>query len=1835
MRSWTRVLIVISVLVASEASGALGWRFEYDDADRVTAITDPAERSTRFEYVLDESGDRLRKRVRVSADGERVVHDFDDAGRLVRMADAVGALSYGYDARDRLVSVQRGGEPAVRYGYDTRNRLTSLRVGDHYRIDYTYDFLNRLVAIKTPVGVIEYEYRTGQGQVLRRLPNGVITLISYDPKGALDSITHGLDQDPSDSRFQVLTEYSYRYRPDGLISAIDEHSSQGTVTKAYRYDKVGRLIEASGHGPSVLGYGYDALGNRLRTLADGQAIQEASFDWAGRLTSLDGRAASHDAAANLTSLPGGRAQLRYRFNGDGRLVALGTDDVIYAYDGEGRLISRTAEGARTRFVPNPVSDFWQPLVIEAPGGSRTLVIWEDSTPLMLIRDGKPEYLMHDHLGSVRLVTDAEGRVTRRFEYAPFGGPVESQPGEGLVPRFAGLFWDDAAKAYLTMARAYRPDLGRFLQPDPILRIPQTTQLELSLFGYCGNDPINSVDVDGAEPIEPAGFNRFGRWLDSFSRAFSYHSFGWLDSFFERSPLTVNTDPDVRDSVVGQVISEAWQQSGQNSTVAWATIKKWREQPKTRPDKYRFAVTDQEWKAAENYGYARQWIETGQGLVSLPKGPLAAYALKTYLMPAWDTIHAVFEPIGVPPRALPISGDDRWLPITAGTRRWWNRAVDDALLRSGFESVNLVRTMPVDTASWDRPVLGHSLPPGIPPRQGQEVDFFVDSLFFFGGPGDCPPDCPGPSGAGAGPSGISPMSPSSVGGVYLGGAGQALEGIGLLEGVTNGPNGDLILVAQDGDEIALPPLRLDDVVTIFRSVYLHGEGPTVTIDPDPEDPTGPQMLVRHGEATDQSYVGWILYQADRLMKGYQIGEDNITRKLIPSSISGYEDVLETVFFGDDSTSNRVTRDSGSWERFWIVPSAARRFAEAPGALTLLDVPLRVRTQPMKWENGQLVDDPDRAPSPGAAAFTQWFTDNYDGIAEEQFLLPPPASGITEPVPVFAELRRIALITAIAETLRDQDVPLPFWMRDYDVRPVPFERTTPSLEVTRTKGNVQARIFGGVNLSPPTEEVDSFENPADLAALPKAERPAAQARLAQAKSLTAAVDAAMTAEPITEALQTATVEDGGEVFQMLTVPGGETRALGPARLDEIDVLVPMPGGDALRLVRRFNSFFEPDGPWGPAWALDLPRLVEQPVPVERTADGSVTVRTVYELVSPLNSQYARFSRIAPVPSLNDAELLVPDRDGAFVGLANATPDFLTVETRAVIRKDGATWHFSEAGHLLAIERNGTRIVYERDAAGRVARIVGRRGDTSAATIELDYEPETGRIQAAHGQRHLGQAGGKRARLTVRYAYDETGKLVAVESDAGRVEYRYDDSRVTAVAYRAPVETEGCERVDLGDVRWEFGSSMIAVTFEAPRLPEHCVPPPAKVRRFEYGRNGQLLAETDPEGVRTEYRIAADASGHRVTAASEDPAAPTESMHYDPAFRPMEARLANGTTVTWDYPDSGGESVLVSGPDGEIMRATETADRQQRTLELDEARKLVADYDDGGRLTALRDNNELLLQQEWYPDGRLQLAADAATAMRPAYDKAGLMNRLLLMPAAEQGAEQIQHWREARLDVAGWPREVTDFTGLRLSMDYDALGNLTGLVNERNGENFGYRFRRDADGRLQQVESSWGEQTFAYDAEGLLQSVRITENGAYASMEWQSGQLTLIRQFDGGQITVDYADDEALAGLPKRIALPNDLVLEYRYDDDKRLSGVGLGGHVDLTLSYDDGGRLAEWSYRPGRPDESPVISPVGRSDTAADSLGGLSRNQLWQRVRPMRHAPRKVESAASAAINGSAG
>jgi len=474
----------------------------------------------------------------------------------------------------------------------------------------------------------------------------------------------------------------------------------------------------------------------------------------------------------------------------------------------------------------------------------------------------------------------------------------------------------------------------------------------------------------------------------------------------------------------------------------------------------------------------------------------------------------------------------------------------------------------------------------------------------------------------------------------------LSGIGVDES-----NGKLELISEDKGKIDLPPLRLDDMVTVFRSVYQYGEAPFVSIDPDPQNPKGPIMKSRHGEATRNTYVGWILFEADRIMKAFSLGEDNITKKPVQTRIAGYDKVLDAMFATDNKQE--------TWERFWIVPAKVEKNVSSKNDITMFDVPLMVKTQKMILRNGKLEPSPDGKISKGAQEFANWFTINYDRLSQESYSLPPKGSGFNSPVPVFKELQRIALMTAIAEQLRNQGIEFPFWMRSYEVKTFQTPETTPAHTVLKNNGNSILSVFGGVNLSPSDENV-----------ITRTASPVANGINDRISETTKTLPY----------FKTADLSSGNKTYKVSSLPGADTKDIGPCFLNETDLSVKINGDRYLSLTRKFNSFISPmDKEYGKVWSLDLPILEKQKIPVNRNGDAE-KYTYAYHLISPMNNFSKRIDK------------LYTENNGK-IGF-----------NTSVVYQNNAKLYFNNDGYLAAYEDKPVTILYNRDKNNRIFQIAG---------------------------------------------------------------------------------------------------------------------------------------------------------------------------------------------------------------------------------------------------------------------------------------------------------------------------------------------------------------------------------------------------------------------------------------------------------------------------------------------------------------------------------------------------
>jgi RHS repeat-associated protein len=116
-----------------------------------------------------------------------------------------------------------------------------------------------------------------------------------------------------------------------------------------------------------------------------------------------------------------------------------------------------------------------------------------NVPELIVKGGTTYRIVHDHLGSPRLVIDqSTGVVAQRLDYDEWG-IVTLDTNPGFQPfGFAGGIYDSQMKLVRFGARDYDPHIGRWTAKDPI----RFDGGDTGLYSYVLSDPINYFDPVG-------------------------------------------------------------------------------------------------------------------------------------------------------------------------------------------------------------------------------------------------------------------------------------------------------------------------------------------------------------------------------------------------------------------------------------------------------------------------------------------------------------------------------------------------------------------------------------------------------------------------------------------------------------------------------------------------------------------------------------------------------------------------------------------------------------------------------------------------------------------------------------------------------------------------------------------------------------------------------------------------------------------------------------------------------------------------------------------------------------------------------------------------------------------------------------------------------------------------------------------------------------------------------------------------------------------------------------------------------------------------------------------
>ncbi|MDN7620244.1 MULTISPECIES: RHS repeat-associated core domain-containing protein [Burkholderia] len=461
--------------------GQLETRYERDAVGRLTAKQAAHE---RCEYLYDEAGritsaELYAFAARGPSLKNRVSLKYDKRGEVVEEYTPTGWLAHTYDELGNRVSTTISGERTIDWlhygsGHVHQIRFDGAAVADIERDDLHREVLRTQGKLTSHFGYDAVGRRARQ-TAQRGTAGGELLAKQWQYDAAGDVIQ---------KRDQRYGTTSYRYDPTGRI----EHAAgPGLPSEVFRWDAAANLVSSDHPGGYV-------EHNRLKVFED----KRFEYDTHGRLVR---KLSGHGPAKELTLEYDDWNQLKTVVTKD----RLGIATTHFEYDAFGRRIRKlNGSYASTDFLWDGMR-LVQETYHDRQGEEALTYLYESNSyvPLARIDQGKAAandadvrdavyYFHNDVSGLPEELTDAGGELVWQARYKVWGNAVQEEwvaraprrptpawgevqavaPGQSRAPRpqnlrFQGQYLDRETGLHYNTFRFYDPDIGRFINPDPI------------------------------------------------------------------------------------------------------------------------------------------------------------------------------------------------------------------------------------------------------------------------------------------------------------------------------------------------------------------------------------------------------------------------------------------------------------------------------------------------------------------------------------------------------------------------------------------------------------------------------------------------------------------------------------------------------------------------------------------------------------------------------------------------------------------------------------------------------------------------------------------------------------------------------------------------------------------------------------------------------------------------------------------------------------------------------------------------------------------------------------------------------------------------------------------------------------------------------------------------------------------------------------------------------------------------------------------------------------------------------------------------------------------------
>jgi RHS repeat-associated protein len=468
--------------------------YTYDTLNRLTGTT-YSDTTHAVSVAYDQS----------SANGLTIANG---KGQRTSTADASGTSAWSYDTMGRVAADKKtinGVTKTAGYTYNLDGTMASMTDYLGHAVNYGYDStssLTNITDVATSTAFVSGAVYTPPGMLGgATLGNGVALANTFNNR--LQPVTLGATKSGTPV-FGLSYGYGSASQDNGNIASIaNTIAGQSNRSVVYTYDQLNRLSGALAGTLWGYTYGIDNWGNLGQmTPTPGVTNLETSLNVSanvynqlpGNVYDLDGRVTTDNQGTHYTYDAEGRiltaGGYSYTYNGDGvRVEKSGASSRLYWPDESGKAMNETDLTGATA-VRNVYSGITQ-------------LARQDSS-------GNWTYMLHDHLGTTRMVLSSTGAVTSDVDYYPYGGVAYNSGSSTNLYGFTGYETDTESASNYAVFRNESPSQGRFLRPDPYdgsydLTDPQS----LNRYSYLGNRPLIFTDPSGLSCVTGAVDNGDG------------------------------------------------------------------------------------------------------------------------------------------------------------------------------------------------------------------------------------------------------------------------------------------------------------------------------------------------------------------------------------------------------------------------------------------------------------------------------------------------------------------------------------------------------------------------------------------------------------------------------------------------------------------------------------------------------------------------------------------------------------------------------------------------------------------------------------------------------------------------------------------------------------------------------------------------------------------------------------------------------------------------------------------------------------------------------------------------------------------------------------------------------------------------------------------------------------------------------------------------------------------------------------------------------------------------------------------------------------------------------